>query len=294
MLNGRVSAHTHDDIDWAARLSAMRRLDSLERAAIEPVAARLAADLPAGATVVDVGSGSGGMSAALAATLRRRGGTLVLVDAVDELLVAAREAAADRGGPDVRVETVVADAGSDELGTLVPLADLVWASAVVHHLPDQQAAVDRLAGILRPGGLLAVAEGGLDVRCLPWDLGVGEPGLELRLNAARDAWFERLRATMDDVVRMPYGWTTALGRAGLSDVGSFSYLLDHPAPAGPVVQDFVLERITWLSETVGESLSDADQQAVRRLLDPEDEAFLGTREDLYLLNARTVHYGIRR
>ncbi|WP_112280868.1 class I SAM-dependent methyltransferase [Prauserella muralis] len=288
-----MSAHTHDDIDWAARLSAMRRLDALEQDAITAVASRLTAELPADAVVVDVGSGSGGMSAALAEALRGRGGTLVLVDAVDELLEAARDAAVERGGARVRVDTVIADAGSDDLGTLVPPADLLWASAVVHHLPDQQAAVDRLVGVLRPGGLLAVAEGGLDARCLPWDLGVGDPGLELRLNAARDAWFERLRATMPDAVRMPYGWTSALRRAGLSDVHSFSYLLDHPAPAGVAVRDFVVERITWLGETVGEWLSEADKEAVRRLLDPGSADYLGARDDLYLLNARTVHHGRR-
>ncbi|PRX43557.1 methyltransferase family protein [Prauserella shujinwangii] len=272
----------------------MRRLDQLEREPLAAVAARLTADLPDAATVVDIGSGSGGMSAALAAALRGRGGgTLVLVDAVDELLAAARESALAEAGADVRVETVVADAATAELPELLPRADLVWGSAVVHHLPDQQAAVNRFAEMLRPGGLLAVAEGGLETSCLPWDVGVGTPGLEQRLNAARNAWFGELRAGMPEAVRMPHGWTTALRRAGLVGTSSFTYLIDHPAPGGPLVQEFAAERLGWLAEIAEDRVSAEDSDAARRLLDPEAPEYLGHRDDVFVLSARTVHYGHR-
>lgn len=287
-------AHTHDDIDWASRLVDMRRLDALESDALASVAARLTEDLPRDAIVVDVGSGSGGMSAALATALRQRGGgALVLVDAVGELLAAAGEAARAAGGSVVKVETIVADVGTDEIKNLVPPADLVWASAVVHHLPDQQRAVDALAAALRPGGTLAIAEGGLETRCLPWDLGVGDAGLEERLNAARNRWFENLRATMPDAVRMPYGWTTALGRAGLQDVASFSWLVEHAPPSDAGVRGFVVERLTWLTDMAGEYLSEGDRDAMRRLLDPDAPEYLGARDDLYLLYGRTVNHGRR-
>ncbi|MFU8849527.1 methyltransferase domain-containing protein [Micromonospora sp. SL1-18] len=46
-------------------------------------------------------------------------------------------------------------------------ADLVWASAVVHHLGAQQGAVHAFTGLLAPGGRLALAEGGLPARHLP-------------------------------------------------------------------------------------------------------------------------------
>ncbi|SFP10922.1 Methyltransferase domain-containing protein [Amycolatopsis arida] len=293
-----MTAHTHDDVDWASRLPALRRADVLERSALDAVADRLTTDLGAAATVIDIGSGSGGMSAALAAALRRRGGgTLVLLDAVDELLAAAsatvRAELAEHDGPPVRVETVVADAGSPALADLVPPADLIWASHVVHHLPDQQTALGRLAALLRDGGRLAVAEGGLDARCLPWDLGVGEPGLEDRLTAARAAWFARLRADIPDAVRMPYGWASALHRAGLAQITSFSYLVDHPAPTTPPVRDYVLERMSWLADVGDELLAPGDRDAVRLLLDPDAPEYLGARDDLYLLSARTVHTGRR-
>jgi SAM-dependent methyltransferase len=195
------------------------------------------------------------------------------------------------GGEAVRVEVLSADIAGGRLGELIPPADLVWGSSVVHHLPDQQAGVDILAGVLRPGGLLAIAEGGLQTRCLPWDLGVGQPGLEGRLLAARDDWFGELRASMAGVVPMPYGWSTALRNAGLSGVSSFSFLLDHPAPASDVVRDVVVDHLTWLGEVGDERVGEADRNTVRRLADPADPVYVGARDDLYLLGAQTVHYG---
>lgn len=287
-----MAAHTHDDVDWAARLSSMRTLAELESTATAGVADRITGHLATGATVVDVGSGAGGMSAALAASLSARGGgTVVVVDAVDELIAAAGTAAREAGGGAVTVDEIVADAGVEPLADLVAPADLVWASAVVHHLPDQQAAVDRLAAALRPGGVLAVAEGGLGMRCLPWDLGIGRPGLELRLLAHRDAWFEEMRASMPDVVRMGYGWTTALARAGLTGVTSFTYLVDEPAPVGERVREFVLDHIRGLAEMADDRMDAADRDTVARLLDPAAADHLGRREDVHLLSARTVYLG---
>ncbi|SFJ85313.1 Methyltransferase domain-containing protein [Amycolatopsis sacchari] len=358
-----MGAHTHDHIDWAARIPDLRRGDELHAAAFAEIARRLTANLPQGATVVDAGSGTGGMSAALAAELAvRGGGTLILVDAVPELLAVATETAAAAveavggqpsvtGGPDgaaaraqsetattapsggseraaagarseaadtaplgeagspagaaqpetltgpsrgvgpVRIEAVRADVAGRALGEIVPSADLVWAAAMVHHLPDQQAGISALASALAPGGLLAVAEGGLQTQTLPWDVGVGAPGLERRLLAIGDEWFGEMRSGMDGSVRMPYGWTTALTRAGLRSVGSFTALVDHPAPTTDLVRRFVLGHLTRLAETVDDRMSEDDRNAVRLLLDPEGPDYLGNRDDLYVLGTRTVHIG---
>ncbi|WP_158886422.1 class I SAM-dependent methyltransferase [Amycolatopsis anabasis] len=290
-------AHTHDDVDWAERLPALRRADELDAEALAEAAARLTGGLPAGATVVDVGSGAGGMSAALATVLSKQaGGRLVLVDAVPELLAAATETATAAvsgvsDGQAVRIETVHADAAAEDLPEHVPPADLVWASGLVHHLPDQQAAVATLTGMLRRAGILALGEGGLDTRCLPWDLGVGEPGLEQRLLAGRARWFLDMRTAMPGSVRMPYGWSEALNRAGLIDVGSFSTLIDHPAPASAALRAYVVGQIEWLADTAADHLGEDDRNVVRRLLDPDAAEFLGNRDDLYLLTSHTIHYG---
>lgn len=285
-----MAAVTPDNIDWSAKLSAMRRLDMLERDAVHGVARKLAGTLPPGVVVVDAGCGTGGMSVALASVLRENGGgRLVLVDASDALLAVAREAATAAGGDTVSVSTVVADLADDSSVARIPRADLVWASAMVHHLPDQQAGVTTLARLLAPGGLLALAEGGTGQTFVPWDLGLGRPGLEARLNAARDAWFGELRANIEGGVAMPYGWTTALVRAGLEEATAFSYLVEHPAPLGESTRRYVVERFTWLAETVGDRVDPSDRETLTALLDPEGPHYVGARDDVFVLYARTVH-----
>ncbi|HEV7647723.1 MAG TPA: class I SAM-dependent methyltransferase [Actinophytocola sp.] len=292
-------AHTHDGIDWAQRLIAMRRADAVDAEFDRAVAERLVGLLTsdgAPPVVVDVGSGAGGMSVQFAAALAARGGggRVVLADAVEELLEAAVELARSVAGDSVQVDGVRVDAADDGLPGVLPAADLVWASRVVHHLPDQQKAIDRLARVLAPGGWLALCEGGLASRCLPWDLGIGEPGIGDRLSAARDGWFERMRGDMPGSVRLPIGWTKALGVAGLVDTSSFSDVVDHPAPAPETVRQSVVDWLTWMSAIGLEELSESDRHTVQRLLDPDDEAYAGARDDVYILGASTVHLGRKR
>ncbi|NYI87342.1 SAM-dependent methyltransferase [Amycolatopsis endophytica] len=358
-----MAAHTHDDIDWAGRITALRRADELHAPIHEEIAARLVEQLGPTPVIVDAGSGAGGMSAAFAVALARHGGgQLVLVDAVPELLdvacTAARVAieqapAAEATGPPaeavsalsdspgvsvapsasvslgteqaeveqaraeidgaaaaatvgrghpgpgaaptalatVEIDSVLADVASVALDQVVPRADLVWAASMVHHLPDQQAGVAGLVSALKPGGMLALVEGSPPTHCLPWDLGVGTPGLERRLLAARDHWFGQMRAGMADAVRMPYGWNLALGKAGLERTASFSRLVDFPAPLDAAVRDYVVQHIAWLGSTVDELVTQEDRDALRVLLDPVDPAYLGLRDDVYVLGARTVHLG---
>jgi SAM-dependent methyltransferase len=287
--------HTHDGIDWATRLAAMRRADEVDAAANRSVAARVVGLVGQGATVVDIGPGAGGMSAALAeAILARGGGRMVLVDAVPELLSAAasrvRQALAAANGR-VEIDTLKVDAASGELAGLLPSVDLIWASRVVHHLPDQRKGIDGLVRALRPGGWLVLAEGGLPMRCLPWDVGVGEPGLADRLTAAGDRWFAQMRGTMPGAVRLPVGWNRVLADAGLVEVSSFSYLVDLPAPAPEHVRQSVVDWLTWVGGIAEDHLSASDWQAVRQLLDPADPAYAGARDDVFILRASTVYSG---
>ena len=68
-----MPAHTHDGIDWATRLADLRQADAVNAPALRAVADRLIESLPAPRpTVMDVGCGAGGMSAALAAALAGR------------------------------------------------------------------------------------------------------------------------------------------------------------------------------------------------------------------------------
>ncbi|WP_134732810.1 methyltransferase domain-containing protein [Amycolatopsis nivea] len=193
----------------------------------------------------------------------------------------------------VEVRAVVADLADGALPDLLPAADLVWASRVVHHLPDQQAAIGTLTAVARAGGVVALAEGGLSFSCLPWDLGLGRPGLEDRLQAAQAEWFVGMREGIDGAVPMPYGWPLALEHAGLADVSSFSALVDHPAPGPDGLADYVHHHLSRLATHGADYLSEEDRATLASLLDPDSAHYLGHRRDLYLLGARTVHHGRR-
>ncbi|MFC7613192.1 class I SAM-dependent methyltransferase [Actinokineospora soli] len=234
------------------------------------------------------------MAAAFAAALAvRDGGRVVLVDATPELLAAAVDAVREAAGDKVETVAVEFDAADDGLVDAVPAADLVWASRVVHHLPDERAGVERLAGLVRSGGTLALVEGGLGKRCLPWDIGIGRPGLEERLHAARAEWFTRMRGGMEGVVRAGVGWNRLLADAGLSDVRSFSYLVDLPAPGSPELRRFVADYLDWISGMAAEFLTEDDLATVARLIDPNGPDWVGNRDDVFILAASTVHLGTR-
>jgi len=276
-------------MDWAAALARLRASDDLLREEWGELARRLVQ--PQTRVVLDVGSGAGGMSAAFAETLAGTGGTVMLIDSVPELLAAAEARTRAAAAAQVEVRVVQADADSDELLDLAPQADLVFASFVMHHLPDQQRGLNRLAKLLNPGGRLAVVEIGLEERNLPWDLGVGEPGLEGRLTAARGDWFGEMRAGIDGSVRLPVGWNLALAAAGLVDVRTFSYLVDKPPPPTGAVREAMLRRLSWLRELTETRLSASDLHTLDLLLDPSSEHHLGRRDDVFLLSAATVYLG---
>lgn len=280
--------HSHDGIDWSTWVDRLRGADELATDARRQVAQRLVR--PDTRVVLDVGCGAGGMGAAFAAALPS-GGTVVLIDAEPELLRAAAAHVGSVGGARVEVRAVPADAANDALLDLAPCADLVFASFVVHHLPDQQRGVERLVALVKPGGQLALVESGLEQRCLPWDVGLGEPGLQGRLSAAHGQWFRQMRAAMEGAVRLPVGWNRALTDAGLVDVHSFSYLVDHPAPPSDGVRAAVLRWLSGMREVADPWISEPDLRTVDELLDEQGPHYAGRRDDVFVLAAHTVHLG---
>ena len=252
---------------------------------------------PADRLAADIGCGGAGMTVAMAETMVC--GRIVAVDDEPAILAAAERTVRDTWS-DPRVDITVTGAdlgqGVDQLRSrLAGQPDLIWASAVVHHLPDQQAAITGLAGLLAPGGRLALAEGGLHSRHLPWDLGLGEPGIELRLLLAQDRWFAAMRAAIPGATAMPYGWTEALRRAGLQRVTTATTLLECRLPLDEHGRRRVVESLTDRVRRVADAgmLNDGAAAVWHRLLDRGDEHFLGRRDDLAAVEARSVHVGVR-
>lgn len=275
------------DVEWADAVAELDRSAAVSLPMNRAVIAWVAP--PAGGRAADVGCGAGGMTVLLAEAVGPDGHVLA-VDG-EPALLAATASRCRRAGIGDRVSTIRHDLAQGSPPT--PELDLIWAAGVVHHLPDQQASVDQLATALAPGGRLALAEGGLPRRCLPWDVGIGEPGLEDRLGAAEADWFAAMRRDVVGGRRTSYGWPSVLTAAGLVAVASRSFILDLAAPVDEEVRSYVVDSLAVRVERVVDRLSADDRAAWERLLDPGSGDQLAGRDDVHLLATTTVHVGAR-
>ncbi|NUK74864.1 class I SAM-dependent methyltransferase [Streptomyces lunaelactis] len=278
--------HDTTHIDWDEMGPLLERGAELQSPLYRQAAAWLGELLPAAGIrrILDIGSGPGVLTSLLAEAFPHA--EVVAVDATPPLLERAR-IRAERAGFGDRVRTQYAELPSnlDELGE----ADLVWAGNSVHHIGDQRAALSDLARLLRPGGVLAVVEGGLPTRHLPRDIGIGRPGLEGRLDAAAGEWFIQMRAELPGTKDEVEDWRALLAAGGLTPSGTRSFLLDIPAPVPEAVGEQLVSAFAWQRKILDGRLPADDLAVLDRLLDPDDPQGLRHRADAYLLTARTVH-----
>ncbi|WP_432148796.1 class I SAM-dependent methyltransferase [Streptomyces sp. bgisy029] len=288
--HGSAAAGAGTEFDWDVMGPMLEQEAELNSGTYEE-AARWIAALPTAPTVrrvLDIGSGPGVVTCLLAGVFPEA--EVVAVDPTPALLERTRERARRLGVSD-RVRTVEAELPRD--AGLLGEADLIWAGNSLHHMGDQRAALAGFAGLLRPGGTVALLEGGLPTRRLPRDLGIGRPGLESRMDAAFAARFDRMRAELPDAKREAEDWSALIAAVGLTPQGTRSFLLDLPAPLPAPARAHVIAKLTREYEVLGELLDAEDLAVLERLLDPEDPAGVQQRPDVYLLTARTVHLGRR-
>ncbi|MFG1805105.1 class I SAM-dependent methyltransferase [Streptomyces sp. NPDC049040] len=290
--HGHAGHHGHDtDLDWEAMADTLENAGELRLPLLRATAARLRELIGPRhevRRVLDVGSGPGVMTCVLAEEFGDA--EAVAVDGTQALLdrTLARAEAHGLGGR-VGVRLAELPAPLDGLGT----TDLVWSSMAIHHLGDQQGALDALAGLLRPGGMLAVAEGGLPMRFLPRDIGIGKPGLQARLDAIQEDWFAAMRAELPGSVAAVDDWPAMLGRAGLTGVTAFTPILDLPAPLSTPARSYLHAHLTRLRDGMSESLTAEDLATLDTLLDPATPEGIMTRPDAFLLSATTIFTATR-
>jgi SAM-dependent methyltransferase len=285
-------AHHHDDhtdIDWAVMAPLLEAQAELFTPLYERVMAWLAEEVSAPGLVVDTGSGPGVVSCLFAEAFP--GARVVAVDGSEPLLERARARAARLGLAD-RFATIAGEL-PDALGHLDYPADLLWASNSLHHLGDQRAALAAFAERLAPGGTLALLEGGLPARFLPRDIGIGRPGLQARIDAVETEWFARMRESLPGAVTETEDWPALLTAAGLKHSGTRSFLLDLPAPVTDRARAYVAGSLTRLRDALTDGLDAEDRATLDRLLDPEDEASVHRRRDVFVLKAHTVYTAVR-
>jgi SAM-dependent methyltransferase len=278
-----MSHMTKTPVDWAARARDLVEAAEINAPMVDQALSWLAGQVPGARLVLDVGSGPGVAAGALAQLLPEA--EVLATDGAEPLLALARERA-DRLGVGKRFTTRQVTL-PDGLADLPP-ADLIWVSGVAHHLTDPESAVAGLATLVRPGGLLALREGGMPQRFLP---GYADGGLTARLNVVNDEMSHRHEHPMGarDAER---SWPSMLRAAGLT-VTSRTFLLDLPEPLGPAPRRQLQRGLRLSADYYGGRLSAADRDRLAELSADDGPESVLARDDVFLLRAATVHVGRR-
>jgi ubiquinone/menaquinone biosynthesis C-methylase UbiE len=238
--------------------------------------------LRAGETVLDAGCGTGAVTALLAERVAP-GGRVVGVDISSGHLEHARESL--RGsGPAV----ALAQADLEELPFAAGRFDLVWCSNAVNHLRDPLDAVKTFAGLLAPGGRLALGQSAfLMDMFFAWDARLEREVTRACYQFYRDKYGldERDTAAVRNLLGLLKG-------AGLKDVKARTVLVERTAPLAPEDETYLLEgvfRPHWGG--LRPYLSAEDWLTLERLCDPDSPDFCLRRPDFHHLQTFTVVTG---
>jgi len=171
--------------------------------------------------------------------------------------------------------------------------DLAWASYVLHHVPDPVAAIAELRRVTKLGGRVVVREGGVPLRWLPFDLGIGAPGLGDRLRVAQNRWFADHRYERPVAQPYPAGWLQALRDGGCSRVTARTFWLERLAPLSDDERDYLLGSLTlWLDDSERSAYLDPDDlRTIRALADPTSPHYALRRDDVHVLAAVSLYVG---
>ncbi|NOK57890.1 MAG: hypothetical protein GFH27_549287n194 [Chloroflexi bacterium AL-W] len=176
--------------------------------------------------------------------------------------------------------------------------DMVWTSYVLHHIADKLHVVGELKRVLKPGGRLAIREGGLPLQMLPHDIGLGEPGLQDRLRVAQNTWFTAMtRHILPDEKPYPFGWSQLLLDSKFTDVQARTFVTDFLPPFNKAQQQFILH---YFQRTLdrddgkyGPLLNDADKKTLEQLTNENSETFILKRRDLHVRYGLSVYLGVK-
>ncbi|MHA6631223.1 class I SAM-dependent methyltransferase [Pseudonocardia sichuanensis] len=266
--------HRHDDPDGQEEI-----LD-LDAEVLAEQLASIVAWLPlrsAPRRIVDLGAGTGA-------------GTFALLDHFPDARATAVDSSADhlrrvrqkasRAGVDDRVETVQADldVAWPDLGT----ADLVWASASLHHMADPGRTLREIRQLVAPGGLLAVVELAGLPRFLPEDAPANRPGLEARCHAAAD------RRAAEHMPHRGADWGVPLAAAGYTVEARRTVAVDDGRPHSEAVGRYALLVLRRMRDALAGELDADDLAALDELLDTDGPGSILRRDDLVVRTDRTV------
>jgi len=238
-------------------------------------------ELAPNANILDAGCGRGDHALLLAE--RAPLGRVTALDISQDVISALRTRIA--GTPfERRVAPQLGDLQALQFATAS--FDAAWTSHVLHLMPDPVACVRELARVVRPGGWVVVREDRALTRCLPLDVGLGEPGLEERVNASFEAWFAADRTQRG---RVSMGWLGVLRAGGLHDVRAKSVLMELTPPFAPHEARHLRRRLE--REANDERLSSADRAALRELSTDGGAHDALARNDLHFVSVSSLYLG---
>jgi len=165
--------------------------------------------------------------------------------------------------------------------------DLVWSSHVFHGLRNLPEAATAMRRALKPGGRFVLRENRVTASLLPDDLGIGEPGLESRLNRAFEAWLRKDRAERG---RYPHGWAHLLIAAGFRDVRARSFLHQAAPPFTNTQRQYLHYWLARKREIEG--VSPSDIEVLNHLVDQEGPHYFLKRDDLVFTAVSSIYTGV--
>lgn len=271
--HGAQHHHGHDE-SHGESLAALLELDAIVTRSYLEAATGWAAKLVDARRVLDVGSGVGAATIALAGVFPHS--SIIALDTSTELLARVADRAAD-GGVGDRVTTVQADLTGNL--PVIGEIDLIWASSVLHELADAEAVLGRLVSLLSNNGVLVVVEMDMPPTFLP------EPALEARIH--------ELVSTLPFSHPTNLDWSEGLERSGLTIIERRSFVVDEVPVDQSSAAAFAHTYLDRTRPRIADQLAPADRDALDAMLAPDGPRSLRVRTDLHVRGSRTAWAGRR-
>ena len=257
--------------DYASMLRAYHRGFAVE---LEAMIATL--PIEPGQRILEVACGDGTYTTWLARRAGETGFVVGLDLSFDFLQFARDEVARAERQASASGATWLVEAAIERLPFAARGFDMVWCAQSLFSLPEPRAAVERMAEMARPGGVVAVLEDDtLHQVLLPWPV---EVELAVRL-AEWAALNDRLHPRKFYVGRR---LVELFRQVGLVEVTVRTFASDRIAPLDPDVRTFLAEYLRQLRVVVADRLDPAIRDRFDSLVDPASGEYLPDAPNLAL------------
>jgi SAM-dependent methyltransferase len=167
--------------------------------------------------------------------------------------------------------------------------DAIWSVNVVNHLRSPLDGIRTLAGLLRPGGCMALGQSSfLPDMCFAWDA-----RLERVVNEAVRAYYRDKYAVDERGLSAVRANVGLLREAGLQHVIARTFAIDRISPVDADAERYIAEtlfRDSW-GARLAPYLGADDYEALMDLCDPASPRFALARSDFHFLQTFTLVTG---